>query len=457
MNIDKKTCINIGIVAFLLYLAIHYWDGLVGLFNLFLAAAGTLINGAIIAYVLNILMRFYERHMAPNTKKKVWNAMRRPVCMALAFLTLVAVIVALIQIILPQLISCVQVLLSSLPGVLRQMYDKLMENPTIAALMVDYNLVLPATEQEWREIIERAANLLFNGAGNVVNTAVSFTTSLVGSILSLLMSLIFTFNILIGKETLQRQSRNLLHRVLGDTRMARAMHIISTLDDCFHNYIVGQCTEAVILGTLCTIGMMLLRLDYALMLGTFVGMMALIPIIGPYIGAAVGCIMLFSISPAKSLELKHTIKLIRELTSEIDEIENEIKIIMDEIHSPILSIPGINYRMGAMILAEIGDFSRFDSPDKILAYAGMSPSTYQSGQLDNCYSHMEKRGSRYLRYALYNATKYVCHWDESFGAYLAKKRTEGKHYNVALSHAAKKLVRTIYAMEKSGRVYNKAA
>lgn len=210
MNIDKRTCINIGIVAFLLYLAIHYWDGLVGLFNLFLAAAGTLINGAIIAYVLNILMRFYEQHMAPKTKKKVWNAMRRPVCMALAFLTLVAVIVALIQIILPQLISCVQVLLSSLPGVLRQMYDKLMENPTIAALMVDYNLVLPATEQEWREIIERAANLLFNGAGNVVNTAVSFTTSLVGSILSLLMSLIFTFNILIGKETLQRQSRNLL-------------------------------------------------------------------------------------------------------------------------------------------------------------------------------------------------------------------------------------------------------
>lgn len=167
MNIDKRTCINIGIVAFLLYLAIHYWDGLVGLFNLFLAAAGTLINGAIIAYVLNILMRFYEQHMAPKTKKKVWNAMRRPVCMALAFLTLVAVIVALIQIILPQLISCVQVLLSSLPGVLRQMYDKLMENPTIAALMVDYNLVLPATEQEWREIIERAANLLFNGAGNV--------------------------------------------------------------------------------------------------------------------------------------------------------------------------------------------------------------------------------------------------------------------------------------------------
>ena len=165
-----------------------------------------------------------------------------------------------------------------------------------------------------------------------------------------------------------------------------------------------------------------------------------------------------SYMPAKSLELKHTIKLIQELTAEIDEIEAEIKQIMDtQLHSPILTIPGISYRMGAMIIAEIGDFSRFDSADKILAYAGMSPSTYQSGQLDNCYSHMEKRGSRYLRYALYNATKYVCQWDESFGAYLEKKRAEGKHYNVAISHAAKKLVRLIYAMERSGLPYSKAS
>ena len=165
-----------------------------------------------------------------------------------------------------------------------------------------------------------------------------------------------------------------------------------------------------------------------------------------------------SYMPAKSLELKHTIKLIQELTVEIDEIEAAIKRIMDEeIKSPILTIPGISYRMGAMILAEVGDFSRFDSADKILAYAGMSPSTYQSGQLDNCYSHMEKRGSRYLRYALYNATKYVCHWDKSFCAYLEKKRSEGKHYNVALSHATKKLVRLIFAMEKSGKAYLPAA
>lgn len=164
-----------------------------------------------------------------------------------------------------------------------------------------------------------------------------------------------------------------------------------------------------------------------------------------------------SVMPAKSLELRHTISLIRELDAEIVEIEQAIQSIMDEMHSPITTIPGIGTRMGAMILAEVGDFSRFDSPDKILAYAGLSPSTYQSGQLANCHAHMEKRGSRYLRYAIFNATKYVCLWDPAFAAYLAKKRAEGKHYNVAISHAAKKLVRLIYALEKSRESYRLAA
>ncbi len=162
-----------------------------------------------------------------------------------------------------------------------------------------------------------------------------------------------------------------------------------------------------------------------------------------------------SVMPSKSMELRHTISLIEVLTEEIDEIEQPIREIMDRCKSPIMTIPGISYRMGAMILAEIGDFSRFDDADRILAYAGMSPSTYQSGQLQSSHSHMEKRGSRYLRYALFNATKFVCKWDERFAAYLAKKMREGKHYNVAVSHAAKKLVRTIYCMELTGEPYRK--
>ena len=159
--------------------------------------------------------------------------------------------------------------------------------------------------------------------------------------------------------------------------------------------------------------------------------------------------------PAKSMELRHTINLILEMNQEICEIEREIKHIFDKMNTTILSIPGIGYNLGAMIIAEIGDFERFDSADKLLAYSGVSPSTYQSGMMESSYSHMEKRGSKYLRYALIEATKCVCIWDPTFAAYLAKKRGEGKHYNVAISHAAKKLVRTIYAMEKSGEKYHR--
>jgi len=164
-----------------------------------------------------------------------------------------------------------------------------------------------------------------------------------------------------------------------------------------------------------------------------------------------------SVMPAKSLELKHTIKLIGELTDEIDEIDMEIKKIVDESGTTLLTVPGISYSTAAVILAEVGDFSNFATPDKVLAFAGMSPSTYQSGQLTNCYAHMEKRGSKYLRYALYNAAKYVCKWDKTFSEYLSKKRSEGKHYNVALSHAVKKLVRLIFALEKSHLPYQPAA
>jgi transposase len=98
------------------------------------------------------------------------------------------------------------------------------------------------------------------------------------------------------------------------------------------------------------------------------------------------------------------IKLIRELNAEIDGIEAAIKVIMDKVHFPILSASGIGCRMGVMLIAEAGDFSKFDLPDKLLAFAGLSSSTYQSGRLDGSYSHMEKPGSRYLRYAFISAT-----------------------------------------------------
>lgn len=161
-----------------------------------------------------------------------------------------------------------------------------------------------------------------------------------------------------------------------------------------------------------------------------------------------------SIMPTKSLELKHTIRDIKRHNEEIKEIEKEIKKYVDEFDSPIMSIPGIGYDMGSLIIGEIGDFSRFENADKLLAYAGMSPSTYQSGQLQNSHPRMEKHGSKYLRYALFNATKYVCQNELNFNVYLSKKMSEGKHYYVALTHAAKKLVRMMYHLSVNNIKYN---
>lgn len=110
---------------------------------------------------------------------------------------------------------------------------------------------------------------------------------------------------------------------------------------------------------------------------------------------------------------------------------------MDEINSPITSIPGFDFRMVTMILAEAGDFSRFNSPDKLLAYTEISPSTYQSRQLKSCYPHIEKRGSHIC------TTPFIKRPSMSVTGNLAKKRTEGKHDNIVLFHAAKKLILSI--------------
>ena len=154
---------------------------------------------------------------------------------------------------------------------------------------------------------------------------------------------------------------------------------------------------------------------------------------------------------AKTMELKHTIKLIQILDSDIAEIEEQIQTHVQD--SPIATIPGISFRMAAMIQAEIGDFNRFSSPDKILAFAGLSPTTYQSGNFISSKAKMDKRGSRYLRYALFISAQYVRFWCPVFKDYYQKKRTEGKHYFVALSHVAKKLIRIICHLQKTGESF----
>lgn len=160
-----------------------------------------------------------------------------------------------------------------------------------------------------------------------------------------------------------------------------------------------------------------------------------------------------SSSRSVSFELQQTIRLVKSIQAEIDALDAQIKLVMQELNSPIMSIPGISFTLGAIILAEIGDIQRFSNPSKLLAFAGMEPSTYQSGKFNASHTPMVKRGSTYLRWAILQAVRLVAMRDITFKNYLSNKQTQDKHYYVAISHTGKKLIRLIHSLLKNNRSY----
>lgn len=154
-----------------------------------------------------------------------------------------------------------------------------------------------------------------------------------------------------------------------------------------------------------------------------------------------------------AFELQQTIRLIQSVQAEIDALDKQIKIVVDELNTPLITIPGIGYTLAAIILAEIGDIKRFSNSAKLLAFAGMDPSTYQSGKYIASKTPMVKRGSTYLRWAIMQASRLVSMRDQTFSEYMVKKRSEGKHFNVAMSHVGKKLIRVIYYLLKSNNQF----
>ena len=154
------------------------------------------------------------------------------------------------------------------------------------------------------------------------------------------------------------------------------------------------------------------------------------------------------VSRAVGFELQQTIRLILSLGVEIALLDDEIKAIMDELDSPILSVPGIGYTLGAIILSEIGNIENFQNPNKLLKFSGLEPSVYESGKFKSDNTPMVKRGSPYLRWALLQAARLVAYRDVTFHVYQQKKLAEGKHFLVAQGHLAKKLVRVLFHLLK---------
>ena len=158
-------------------------------------------------------------------------------------------------------------------------------------------------------------------------------------------------------------------------------------------------------------------------------------------------------SSADTLALSLTLEEIEFYSRQIQRIECEIHLIFLQHSSPVLSIPGIGEVIGAIIVSEIGNINRFSNPNKLLAFAGLEPSIYESGKFAASSGSMVKRGSPYLRWALMMAARLVPRYSSTFSAYFEKKSAEGKHFNVATSHVAKKLVRVIFSLEKNNSVF----
>ena len=162
-------------------------------------------------------------------------------------------------------------------------------------------------------------------------------------------------------------------------------------------------------------------------------------------------------SPSEALEfeLLMTIENIEFLTKQIDRIDNQIEGIMRKIDSPIVTVTGISDRLGSVILAEIRDINNFGSPAQLQSFAGLEPSVNQSGESDKT-GKMVKRGSPHLRWALIQAAKSAVKWSPTLNAFFQKKLAEGKHYNCALSHVSKKLIRIIFYLLKHNRIFDES-
>lgn len=151
-------------------------------------------------------------------------------------------------------------------------------------------------------------------------------------------------------------------------------------------------------------------------------------------------------NPAISIQIKCLIKQLDLLKEQISSIDKNIKEIMDNLNSPILTIPGIRYTLGAIILSEIGDIKRFSNPTKLLAYAGLDPSVRQSGNFNAKTTRISKRGSKHLRYAIHRASFVIVYNNDVFYEYYTTKRSKGKSHNNALGHVCNKLIRVIFKL-----------
>lgn len=327
MNLPIKTCLRAGLTIFILYLAIHYWPSVNGFLGTMLGACMPLLIGCALAYVLNILMSFYERHYFPKTINPRLIKSRRGVCLIAAILSLLAIVTLVVWLIVPELVDCVELLIAQLPGAIEKGIAYLDTVPFFSQ-----DLINTLNSIDWQSKIGDLVNVVTSGVGNVMNVVIATVSSVISVVITAFLAVIFALYLLISRDQLQRQSKRLLQRYLKPRHYEKLMYVLSVLNNAFHKFITGQCIEAVILGALCAVGMAILRLPYATMIGALIAFTALIPVAGAYIGAAVGVFMIATVSPMKSLVFLIFLVILQQL---------EGNLIYPKVVGTSLGLPGI--------------------------------------------------------------------------------------------------------------------
>ncbi len=296
MKISFKTCLKVGIAVVLTYLCIYYLPSVIGFLGSVIGAASPLFFGAAIAYVINLILCRYEKMYFPKSNKKAVTVTRRPVCLLLSVLSVLAVIALVIGLVLPQLIFCIQLIINKIPDVITMFTAKLGQWNIITD-----DIVKSISSIDWQSKIGQMINVISSGIGSVMDVVISTVSSVFSGVITTVLSVIFAVYILASKEKLSVQFGKLMRFGLKGKWYTRTRYTLDTLNTAFKSYIIGQCTEAVILGGLCVVGMLILGLPYAAMIGALVAFTALIPVAGAYIGAIVGALMIVTESPVKAL------------------------------------------------------------------------------------------------------------------------------------------------------------
>lgn len=290
----------IAVLAVLSCLSVKYSETIFSVAVLLIETVKPLIIGFVLAYILDILMKKLEK-IYFSKRDEIWVLKtRRPACVFGSIFIVFFAVVMVIVLVVPALGESIQVLTGGIP----KAFDRFLVWISGVAGEAGYEEVqayVSALKIDWDSLYQKLAEFLSKGVGGFFTSAFSVANVMISFIFTGVVALIFAIYMLFQKETLRSQLKNLAKVYLPDVWNQKLMDFLAVAHDTFTNFISGQITEALILGTLCAAGMFLLRLPYALLTGVIVGVTALIPVMGAYIGACLGAFMIVTVSPAKAL------------------------------------------------------------------------------------------------------------------------------------------------------------